>query len=62
MTVRSGKKFKKQRYYLGANLSKKNLKLKEEEADKKLFNKKINKSLNEIKPKIIKILKKHKII
>jgi len=56
-----GKKFKKQRIYLGVNLTKKELKGKEEQADKKLMIDKINKNLDKIKPKIIQVLKKNKI-
>ncbi|MFQ5532195.1 MAG: nucleotidyltransferase family protein [Candidatus Nanoarchaeia archaeon] len=60
-TLRKGKKFKKERIYLGINLAKNTLNKKEKEADKKLIQNKINKSLMEIKPKIIQILKKNKI-
>ena len=60
-TLRKGKKFKKERIYLGKNLSKEDLSLKEKEADKKLNPKKINKELEKIKPKIKEILKKNKI-
>jgi len=60
-SIRNGKKFKKQRIYLGVDLAKEELKKKEEQADKKLIKNKINKSLIKIKPKIIKILKKNKI-
>ncbi len=59
--MREGKKFKKERIYLGVNLTKKDLNQKEEKADKKLMTDKINKGLVRIKPKIIKILKKNKI-
>jgi predicted nucleotidyltransferase len=60
-TIRNGKKFKKERVYLGKNLSKKDLFIKEEQADKKLTEYKINKNLLKIKPKIIKVLKKYNI-
>lgn len=60
-TMREGKKFRKERIYLGKNLSKKDLSIKEKQADKKLIESKINKNLMKIKPKIIKILKKNKI-
>jgi len=56
-TIRKGKKFKKQRIYLGKNLIKKNLILKEKEADKKLNIKILNKIIQKIK----KILKNNKI-
>jgi len=60
-SMREGKKFRKERIYLGKNLSKKDLSIKEKQADKKLIESKINKSLIKIKPRIIKILKKNKI-
>ncbi len=60
-SIREGKKFKKERIYLGANLNKEELKEKADQADKKLTENKINKNLIEIKSKIIKILKKNKI-
>ena len=59
--MRESEKFKKQRIYLGVNLTKKDLSKKEEQADKKLMQDKINKGLMKIKPKIIQILKKNKI-
>ena len=46
--MREGKKFKKQRIYLGVNLKKKELERKEEQADKKLIQEKVNKTLNQI--------------
>lgn len=62
-SMRDGKKFKKQRIYLGKNLSKKDLSIKEEQADKKLIidDKKKKDVLSKIKPKIIQILKKNNI-
>ena len=59
--MREDKKFKKQRIYLGVNLPKDKLKEKEEKADKKLIQDKINKNLMEIKPKIIQVLKKNNV-
>ena len=59
--IREGKKFRKQRIYLGVNLTKRELEKKEEQADKRLVQEKINKTLNQIKPKIIRILKKNNI-
>ena len=59
--IREGKKFRKQRIYLGVNLTKDNLEKKEAQADKKLIQEKVNKTLNQIKPKIIPILKKNNI-
>lgn len=57
-SIREGKKFKKERVYLGVDLSNKILSQKEEQADKKLVKEKINKSLIRLKPKIIDIIKK----
>ena len=59
--MREGKKFKKQRIYLGVNLKKQKLLEKEEQADKKLMQDKINKNIMKIKPKILQVLKKNKI-
>ena len=63
ISVRKGKKVSKKRVYLGTGLSSSKIKKKEKEADKKLsIRKKIKKSMvEELKPKIIKILKKNKI-
>ncbi len=62
-SIRNGKKFKKQRIYLGKNLSKDVLSRKIEKADEELMadNKKKKEILNKIKPEIIKILKKNKV-
>lgn len=60
-TLREGKKFKKNRIYLGKNLSKEQLVLKERGADKKLNLLRANKRLDKIKSKIKEILKKNKI-
>ena len=57
-SIREGDKFKKERIYLGVNLTKENLIKKEEYADKKLIEKKIQKGLIKIKPKLIFLLKK----
>lgn len=57
LSIRSDKKIKKQRLYLGKNLSKNQLLEKQQEADKQL--KQINKELKKITPMIIKILKKY---
>ena len=60
ISVRKGNKISKKRKYLGVDLSKKEIKEKEKQADTEL--KKINNpALNKIKPKIIKILKENKI-
>lgn len=63
-SMREGKKFKKERVYLGKNLSKKEIFLKEKEADKKLKikkNQKKSKEINRIIPGIRKILIKNKV-
>lgn len=62
-SIRNGKKFKKQRIYLGKNLSKDELKEKMKRADKelKIDIKKKEDILDKIKPKIIQILKKNNI-
>lgn len=60
-TVRVGKKFKKMRVYLGKNLPKAELSLKEKESDMKLESQKSLKGLEKIKAKIIEVLKKNKI-
>jgi len=62
-SIRKGNKFKKNRIYLGVNLNKNNLRIKERTADKKLNLEKKPKSLeiNKLTPKIRRILKKNKI-
>lgn len=57
-SVREGRKFKKERIYLGVDLSNKILFQKKEQADKKLVKEKINKSLIRLKSKIVNIIKK----
>ena len=57
-SVREGNKVNKQRIYLGKNLTKKELIEKEGDADKQLV---VNKNLELIKKKIIKVLKKYKV-
>ena len=59
-SIRNGKKFKKQRIYLGKDLLRKNLILKGGEADKKLNIKNLR-ALNKIIPKIRGILKEKKV-
>jgi len=63
LSVRKGKKVSKKRKYLGTNLSKKVLSLKEEKADRELRKdvRKINRELEKIKPKIKEVLKKNKV-
>ena len=60
-SIREGRKFKKQRVYLGRDISKRRLAMEEESADNKLNIKKKYDSLDKIIPKIKKILKKNKI-
>ena len=60
-SIREGKKFKKQRVYLGRDLTKRELVLKENAADDKLNIQKKSDSLNKLISKIKKILKKNKI-
>src|SRR3989344_5080335 len=60
-SMRDGKKFKKQRVYLGANLQKEKLVLKENMADNKLNVGKKTSILNKIIPKIKQILKSNKV-
>ena len=60
-SIRNGKKFKKKRIYLGKDLPKEELSLKEEKADKKLNIEKKLKALDKLIPKIRDILKKNKI-
>ena len=63
ISIRKGKKVVKKREYLGVDLSKDELNKKIMQADKKLPQKKIIKKnmIEELKPIIIKILKKNKI-
>lgn len=60
-SIREGNKFRKERIYLGVNLTKGKLIEKEKYADRKLMESKIQKSLAKIKPKIISVFKKNKI-
>jgi len=60
-SIRKGEKFKKQRIYLGKDLSKEELAIKEMEADNKLNSEKKSRILNEIIRKIRKVLKKNKV-
>ncbi len=63
ISIRKGKKISKKRIYLGHNLSDSELSKKEKIADDKLVkrNKKTNKEIERIKPKIIKILKNNNV-
>ena len=61
-SIRNGKKFMKKRVYLGKNLSKHNLKLKETEADIQLKTYKKSKELEKIIPKLKEALKKNKVV
>ena len=60
-SLRDGNKIRKERIYLGVNLTKKELKKEKEKADKKLNPLKVNNALNQIKPKIIQVLKKNNV-
>jgi len=60
-SIRTGKKFRKVRIYLGLNLSDKSLSEKEIQADKILLKDRVNSGLEEIRPQIIRILKKNRI-
>ena len=60
-SIREGKKFKKERIYLGGDLSNKILSQKEEQADKILSKKKKLTALNKIIPEIRRILKKNNV-
>ena len=62
--MRNGKKISKARVYLGSGLSSTELKKRENEADEKLLSKKsgkINKEIEKIKSKTIKILRKNNV-
>jgi len=66
ISIRKGNKVSKKRKYLGADLFDKELTEKEKEADNVLLKNRLEKdtkkmAIEEIKPKIIKILKKNKI-
>ncbi len=60
-TVREGDNFKKRRIYLGKNLTKKELSMKEIKSDEKLMTAKSTVVLDKLKSKIIAVLKKNKI-
>jgi len=60
-SIRDGEKFKKQRVYLGGNLSKEKLILKENMADSKLNARKKSSALDKIIPKIKQILRDNKV-
>ncbi len=61
LSIRQGKKVTKKRKYLGLNLSKTNLSIREKKADKILNKNKNTKTIEKIKSKIIKILVKNKV-
>jgi uncharacterized protein len=60
-SIRNGKKFTKQRIYIGKDLSKDELEIKELEANSKLNHEKVLKTLKKLIPKIIDILKKNNV-
>jgi len=55
-SVRKNNKVSKERIYLGVNITKEQLSIKEVEADKKFIKEKVKKNLIRIKPKIVKII------
>lgn len=63
ISIRNGNKVLKKRVYLGAGLSNPDIIKKEKKADKRMLriDKKPNREIEKIKPKIIKILKKNKV-
>lgn len=64
ISIRNGNKVSKKRLYLGSGLSNSELLNKEKKADEKLLYKKINKinkEIEKIKPKVVRILKKNKV-
>lgn len=61
LSIRKGNKVGKQRRYLGVNISENELSLKETQADKEILSQKINKSIENIKQKILPLLKKNNI-
>jgi len=60
-SIRLGKSIMKERVYLGVNLPKEELTIKEKETDKKRTQKKVNESIQKIKSIILPILRKNKI-
>jgi hypothetical protein len=60
-SIRNDKKFMKQRIYIGKNLSKDELEIKELEADNKLNPEKKLNTLKKLIPKIIEVLKKNNV-
>lgn len=65
LSIRKGKKISKKRVYIGYGLTKAELSKKEKEADKQLIpakTKKINRNIENIKSKIVDILKKNNIV
>jgi len=61
ISIRDGNKVNKERVYLGVNLNEHILIEKEAKADKLFLNKRIRRNIELIKPKIISVLKRHKI-
>ncbi len=59
LSVRDGNKVNKKRKYLGINLDSQKLKELEEKSDKEMKKEKINKNIEKLKPKILKVLKKY---
>lgn len=61
ISVRDKNKISKKRVYLGCEIPKVNLLQKEKEADRKLLPQKPNKELENIKSKIVSVLKRNKV-
>ena len=61
ISVRNKSTISKKRIYVGVNLTKEALEMKEREADTKLVKNKIRARIEKIKPAILKILKKYNI-
>ncbi len=57
-SIRNGKKFRKERIYLGKNLTEKELNKRVERADTEFIKNVLNKNVEKIKSKIVKILRK----
>ncbi len=60
-SIREGKKFRKERVYLGCDLSGGEIFTNEKKADKKLLKEKIERGISKIKPKILEVLNKNNV-
>jgi predicted nucleotidyltransferase len=61
ISIRKGENISKKRIYLGVNLSREDLIIKQTLADKELLSKKIDKTIKNLKFKIIPLLKKNNV-